>query len=121
MRFDELKGLEGIDKLNECVPYVDEIMSDKELFENMKECTWIQLATPVYKSHTESINKIMEILGEKPETAVDIIRTTTEIITSIFMNEDIRSFFIASCKSMMCTVSAMLNIEDEQSKDSSTT
>ena len=30
MRFNELKGLEGIDTLLECAPYVDEIFGDKK-------------------------------------------------------------------------------------------
>lgn len=121
MRFNELKGLDGIDKLDECVPYVDEIFSDKELFENVKDLTWMQIAKLIYKAHTDSINAIMEILDEKPETAVDIIRVTAEIVTDIFMDEGTRNFFISFCKNVKFTLSAMVNIVDGQSEDSSTT
>ena len=119
MLFSELKGLEGIDKLNECVPYVENILSDKELLDKISksEMTWIEAATPIYKEHSGDILNIMEILEEKPEKAVDILSTTAKIMIEIFKDEEVRSFFMYSCKSMISTVSAMANTKDEQSQD----
>lgn len=121
MTFKDLKGIEGIDKLNDCIPFVEDIMSDRKLFEENIEKSWLQMAVPVYKAHTESIEKLMEILEEKAESSADILMFTTKIISSLFMDESIRNFFIVSCKSMMNTVSAMASTMDEQSVDSSDT
>ena len=96
-------------------------MSDQKLFEDNIDKSWIQMAIPVYKAHTESIESLMDILDEKAESSADILMFTTKILTSLFMDESIRSFFIVSCKSMMNTVSAMANFKGEQSKDSSDT
>ena len=118
MLFSELKGLEGIDKLNECVPYVENILAANELISMVSDNTWIEAATPIYKKHSADIDKIMEILEEKPEKAVDIISTTAKLMIEIFKDEEVRSFFMNSCKSMISTISAMVNTEAEQSKDS---
>ena len=120
MLFSELKGLEGIDKLNDCVPYVENILADNKLFDmiSKSEMTWIEAATPIYKAHPDDIAAIMEILEEKPEKAVDIISTTAKIMIEIFKDEEVRSFFMYSCRSMISTISAMANTKEEPSKAS---
>lgn len=120
MLFKDLKGIEGIDKLNECIPYVEEIIGDTALFEDCskKEMSWLQAATPVYKKHRDSITKLMEILDEKPESAMDIIATTARIIAGIMADEETKSFFILSSTSLRSAMRAMVTTEGEQSKDS---
>ena len=118
MLFKDLKGIEGIDKLNECVPYVEEIFSDTEFFENLGKVTFMQVAAPIYKRHKESVEKIMEILEEVPTTAAGILTTTTSILTGIYGDKDTLAFFMASCESLRSMLSPTENTEDEQSKDS---
>lgn len=118
MRFADLKGIDGIDKLNDCVPYVEEIFSDKELFESIKNMTWVQAATPIYKQHKESIEKIMEILEEEPQNSAETIVATTNIISGIRGDKDTLAFFTASCESLRSMLLPMVNTEGEQSKDS---
>lgn len=120
MRFSELKGMEGIDKLTECVPYVDEIFSDEGFISTIKakDMAWIEAATIAYKTHNESVTAIMSILEEKPETAIEILSVTASIMAEIFQKEDVRAFFISQCRKMKLTISAMASTEDEQSADS---
>ena len=115
--FKDLQGLEGIDKLTECIPYVDEIFSDKKLFEEQNEATWGETAVAIYKAHTDSMNNIFKALGEVPESTLDILNATTEIIKEIFVNSDLRSFFIGVSKNMKSVLFAMANIKDGQSQD----
>lgn len=115
--FKDLKGLEGIDKLNECIPYVDEIFSDKKLFEEQGDATWGETSVAVYKAHTNSMNKIFEALGEVPETTLDILNATTEILQEIFANAELRSFFIGACKNMRSVLLSMANTKGAQSQD----
>lgn len=117
MRFSELKGMEGIDKLTECIPHVDEIFSDEEFISTIKanDMSWIEAATIAYKTHNESVTAIMNVLGEKPETAIEILSATASIMAEIFQKEDIRAFFISQCRKMRSAISAMANTEDEQS------
>lgn len=117
MKFNEIKE---IDTLMECVPYVDDIMSDTKLFDSVKEKSWIQAAAPIYKAHKESIDKLMDILGERPESdsAIDTIKAVAKILTGIYMDAEIRAFFMLSCESMRSAISAMANTEEKQSEDS---
>lgn len=120
MRFSELKGMEGIDKLTECIPYVDEIFSDENFISTIKakDMAWIEAATIAYKTHNESVTAIMSILEEKPETAIEILSATASIMAEIFQEESVRAFFISQCRKMRSAISAMANTKDEQSKDS---
>lgn len=120
MLFSELKGLDGIDKLNECVEYVDEIMSDTELFKEIgeKKLNWMQAASPIYKKHTNSITKIMEILGEKPDTAIGIMIATSNIIGNIFTDKETAAFFYTSSENLRSMLSATGAIKDKPSKGS---
>lgn len=119
MLFKDLQGLDGIDKLNECVPLVNSIFADKELMESIKDMSWVEAATPIYKKYSDEINKIMEILEEKPESAVEIINTTARIIMEIFKDKDIAAFFTLSCESMKSAISVMASTKEGQSKGSS--
>lgn len=118
MLFSDFKGIEGIDKLNECVPYVEEIFSDKELLMSIKKMNWMQAAAPIYKKHKESLEKIWEILEIKPQNSVEILTATVEVLTGVQSDKDTLAFFILSCPSMKSMISHTENIEDEQSKDS---
>ena len=114
--FKDLQGIEGIDKLTECIPYVDEIFSDKKLFEEQNDATWGETAVAIYKAHTDSMNKIFAALGEVPESTLDILNATTVIIQEIFTNTELRSFFIGACKNMKSVLLSMANIKGVQSQ-----
>ena len=114
--FKDLQGIEGIDKLTECIPYVDEIFSDKKLFEEQNDATWGETAVAIYKAHTDSMNKIFEALGEVPESTLGILNATTEILKEIFVNEELRSFFIGVSKNMKSVLLSMANTVGGQSQ-----
>lgn len=120
MRFSDLKGMEGIDKLTECIPYVDEIFSDEEFINSIpeKDMTWLEAATIAYKTHNASFTALMNVLEEKPETSIEILSATASIMAEIFQEESVRAFFISQCRKMRSAISAMANTEGEQSKAS---
>lgn len=115
MRFNEIKE---IDTLMECVPHVNEILGDTELFASLKDKTWFEAAAPLYKAHKESFDNLMAILDEKPESAVKTISTVARITAEIFKGEETAPFFMQSCTNARSAISAMANTEEKQSKDS---
>lgn len=119
MLFKDLQGLDGIDKLNECVPLVDEIFADKELCEKIKTIPTLQAAAHIYKAHSKAIDTIMNILGEKPEnnSTIATIAATSRIISSIYSDEETLAFFTVACPSLKSMILPMANTEDEQSAD----
>lgn len=116
--FMDLNGIEGIDKLNECVPYVDELLSDKEMFDGLNDKTWAQSAGPIYKKHSAELDTIFEILGEKPESAVEILAATSQLMVEIFQNKELCGFFMGACAKARSMILAMANTKAEQSKAS---
>lgn len=112
LSFKSLIGLEGIDKLNECVSIIDEIFADEEILKH--EGTFAELATPIYKQHTASIEKLFEILGEKPESSIAILSSITSLLLEISTDKDIASFFMGTSKNLRRMISAMRNTKAEQ-------
>ena len=117
LSFKNLKGMDGIDKLNECAPLIDEIFSDKEIFGEKTEATFGELATPVYKRHTETVDKLFEILGEKPESAAAILSNLTVLLIEAAGAPEVSSFFMSTVKSLRQFIFATANTKEEQSAD----
>lgn len=114
--FKKLQGIEGIDKLNECAPLVNEIFSDSDIFNEKTEATFGELATPVYKKHTEAVNKLFKILGEEPESAAAILSGTTKLLVEAATDKEVAGFFMGTVPSLRSWTFAMANTEAEQSK-----
>lgn len=112
MTFKEIKD---IDTLMECVPLVDDIISDTALLESCKEMSWMEAAAPIYKAHTESLDKLIQILDEHPENAMGTLTAVTKVLVSLFMDEKTKAFFLLSCKNVRQQISATENTEGEQS------
>ena len=115
LSFKNLKGMEGIDKLNECALLIDEIFSDKEIFNDKTEATFGELATPIYKKHTKAVNKLFEILGEKPESAVAILSNLAVLLLEATSAPEVCGFFMGTAKSLNKFMFATANTEGEQS------
>lgn len=115
MRFNEIKE---IDTLMECVPHVNEILGDTALFEQLKDKSWMEAATPLYRAHKDSFDALMDILDEKPESAVKTVSTVARILVEVFKEEDTAPFFMQSCTNAKSAISVMVNTEEKQSKDS---
>lgn len=121
MRFNELKGTEGIDKLIECSPYVDEIFSDTEIFNSDDIGLFGEVAIRVYKKHKEAVNKIFDILEIKPERSTEIITEVITMLSDILRDAETASFFSSTSKNLRLWLSAMVNTGEKQSKDLSAT
>ena len=119
--FKNLKGIEGIDTLNECAPLIDEIFGDAEIFNDNTEMTFGELATPVYKKHTDAVNKLFELLGEKPDNAAAILSSVTRLLVEISSDKDVMSFFLGTVRSLRQWISATANTKDAQSEGLSNT
>ena len=112
--FKDLKGLEGIDKLNECIPYVDNILSE---LRNMPNSNFAEAAAPMYKKLHEDFDKIFEIINDADEitdNTLELISATARIIAEITSNSEICAFFIAACKKTRSAISATPNTKAEQ-------
>lgn len=113
--FKELKGLDGIDKLTECVPLMDEIFSEEAIFNSDK--TFAELGMEIYKKHTNAMDKLFEILGEKPENSVQICLLFNRIMSEVSQDKDIASFFIYTSKNLKSMMLATANTEGERQED----
>lgn len=112
--FNDFTGLEGVDKLIECAPYVGELLSDKENLAKMSEMTWIELGATMYKAHTEACDRLFEVLDAKPDTSIGLVSATAQIMAEIFSNKDMIDFFISASKAKKSSFSVTENTVEEQ-------
>lgn len=119
MRFSELKGLEGIDTLLECAPYVDEIFGDKDIFGSTEIGSFGEVAISVYKKHKDAISKLFDIMDIKSERSTEIIAEIVTMLGDILRDAETASFFTSTSTNLKSWLSAMANIKGEQSADSS--
>lgn len=112
--FNDFTGLEGVDKLIECAPFVGELLSDKKNLAKMSEMTWIELGATMYKAHTKACDKLFEALDAKPDTSIGLVSATAQIMAEIFGNKDMIDFFISASKAKKPSTSVTENTEDEQ-------
>ncbi|WP_303834735.1 hypothetical protein [Ruminococcus flavefaciens] len=92
---NDYQGAEGIDKLLECAPYINELISDKETMQNIEEKSWIQLGGELYKAHTETCNALFRALDHEPENAISAISATAQVMAELLTNKDLIDFFIS--------------------------
>lgn len=121
MRFSELKGLDGVDTLLECAPYIDEIFGDKDIFGNTDIGSFGEVAISVYKAHKDAISKLFDIMDIKPERSTEIITEVITLLSDILRDAETASFFTSTSANLKSWLSAMANIGVEQSKDLSGT
>ena len=112
--FNDYTGVEGIDKLVECAPYVSELIDDKEMLKEAKGKSWIETGGIVYKAHSKACDKLFEILDHKPENSLGLVSATAQIVTEIFSNTDLIDFFTSASKTTPTSGSVMENTEGEQ-------
>lgn len=118
MRFNELKGLEGIDTLLECAPYIDEIFGDKNIFDSTDIGSFGEVAISVYEKHKDAISKLFEIMDIKLERSTEVITEIVTMLGDILKDAETASFFMSTSKNLKSFLSAMVNTEDGQSKAS---
>ena len=111
MTFKEM----DLDKLNECAEPLDEIFSEKELFESEKYFT--ELAIPIYQKHKEAIDKLFELREEKPENAMQMCLLFNKIMLEISQDKETASFFTYMSKNLRLMIFAMANTEGKQPQD----
>jgi hypothetical protein len=121
MRFNELKGLEGIDTLLECAPYVDEIFGDKDIFNTSDIGSFGEVAISVYKAHKDAVNKLFDIMDIKPERSTEIIMELITMLSDILRDAETASFFTSTSTNLKSWLSLMANSRGEQSADLSGT
>lgn len=92
---NDYQGAEGIDKLLECAPYINELISDKNAMQNIEDKSWIQLGGEIYKAHTETCNALFKVLDHEPENAISAISATAQVIAELLTNRDLIDFFIS--------------------------
>ena len=106
--FNNLKGIDGIDKLNECANYIDTIFADKNILDELKGLPWIKAAVPIYQKYQAEFDAIFDILGHKPESTVEIVSSVARLLSEA-TSEEIGTFFIATCGNLKSALFATAN------------
>lgn len=112
--FNDFSGVEGIDKLMECAPYVNELLKDKDTLSKMSDMTWIELGATMYKAHAEACDKLFAALDKKPDTSIGLVSATAQVMSEILNNKDMIDFFISAGKAKKSSGSVTENTEGEQ-------
>ena len=110
--FNDYTGAEGIDKLMECVPYITEILTDKDTMKAVDSKSWLEIGGMIYKAHTNTCDKLLEALDSKPDTPIGIVSSVAKIFSELLTNKDMIDFFMSASK--MKSASAMENTEGVQ-------
>ena len=97
---NDFQGLEGIDKLIECAPYINELIGDLSLINQLKDHSWLSIGGEVYKNHTEACNNLFKALDHEPENSVSAVAATAQVVSEIFTNKDMLDFFISLAKKL---------------------
>ena len=110
--FNDYMGTEGIDKLMECVPYITEILSDKDTMKAVENKSWLEIGGMIYKAHTETCDKLLNALDSKPDKPIGIVSSIAKIFSELLTDRDMIDFFMSASK--MKSTSATENTEGAQ-------
>lgn len=117
--FNDFTGMDGIDKLMEFAPLIGEIVTDKDIFENMsKDTAWIEVGAKVYKAHKDACDILLHDLEYEPCTSIELMSSVAKILKEVFESKELMSFFISTSGVRKSLTSAMESTEAEQSKAS---
>lgn len=99
--FKDYEGTEAIDKLIEALPYVNKLISDKEIMENLKETPMTVLGARAVKHQPETCEKLREMLGNEPaENAMSAAFGMTKLLAEVLTNKDMIDFFVFTGETM---------------------
>ena len=97
---NDYNGTEGIDKLIECVPYINELIGDLALINQLKDRSWLSIGGEVYKKHTEACTNLFKILDHEPENVVSAVAATAQIMSELLNNKELLDFFMSLGKTL---------------------
>lgn len=112
--FKDYTGADGIEKLLEAAPYIEEIMRDNEVMHT--DGSWIKLGGYALKNHEEAANKLLEALGgdDAPDNVLGKTAALANVLFEILTDKDISAFFTSLKKTDSTQTSAMESTADGQ-------
>ena len=97
--FKDFTGTEGIDKVIECAPYINEIIIDSEIIKQIDNLSWLELGALVVKNHGEAFNKVRIALGnEENVDSIGLAYSAAQLMKEILTNKDTLDFFTSFVK-----------------------
>ena len=97
--FNDFKGAEGIDKVIECAPYINEIIVDTEIIDKIDSMSWIEMGAMIVKKHGDAFEKIRTALGnDKSENSVGLAYSAAQLMKEILSDKDTLDFFTSFVK-----------------------
>lgn len=97
--FNDFKGAEGIDKVIECAPYINEIIVDTEIMGKIDSMSWLEMGAMIVKKHGDAFEKIRTALGNaKSENNIGLAYSAAKLMKELLSDEDTLDFFISFAK-----------------------
>ena len=97
--FKDFTGNEGIDKVIECAPYINEIIIDTEIMSKIDDMSWLELGGMIIKNHGETFEKLRTALGnDKSENSVGLAYSAAQLMKEILSDKDTLDFFTSFAK-----------------------
>ena len=97
--FKDYIGIEGIDKVIECAPYINEILIDTEIMGKIDSMSWLEMGAMIVKKHGEIFNKIRAALGnEKNDNSVGLAYSAAQLMMDLLADKDTLDFFSSFAK-----------------------
>lgn len=97
--FKDYTGTEGIDKVIECAPYINEIIIDTEIMSKIDSLSWLEMGAMIVKKHGDAFDKIRTALGnEKNENSVGLAYSAAQLMMDLLADKDTLDFFSSFAK-----------------------
>lgn len=97
--FKDYTGTEGIDKVIECAPDINEIIMDSEIMSAIDSMSWLEMGATVIKKHSEAFDRVRKALGNEPgENGVGLAFSAAQLMKDILTDKDTLDFFMSFAK-----------------------
>ena len=97
--FKDFTGTEGIDKVIECAPYINEILVDTEIMSRIDNMSWLEMGAMIVKKHGDTFNKLRTALGnDKNENSVGLAYSAAQLMMDLLADKDTLDFFSSFAK-----------------------
>ena len=97
--FKDFTGTEGIDKVIECAPYINEIIIDTDIMSKIDDMSWLELGAMIVKNHAEAFGKIRTALGnEESENSIGLSYSAAQLMKEVLADKDTLDFFTSFAK-----------------------
>ena len=91
--FKDYTGEEGIDKVIECAPFINEIITDKDVMENLDKMSFLEMGATIVKNHGKAFKEVRKALGNEDTDSIGLSYSAAQLMKELLTNKDILDFF----------------------------